>query len=305
MEQPAPPSARDLPARLGARAGSLIITVFGDSVAPRGGSIWLGSLIRLMAPLGLSARLVRTGVYRLSREGWLAARSRGRKAYYHLTPEGEATFAEADRRIYAAEAPAWDGEWTLVHLLPGLAAARRHALLAHLHGWGYGRLGPGLFVHTGRRGLEGLAGPAAAIVVHGRLADIAPAASPREVAALAWDLERLNAAYAAFTETFSPFERDLPSSEEAFTLTSLLVHEYRRILLHDPQLPADILPSAWAGHEARRLAARLYLRHVGTAGRFIAATMESWHGPAPEPAPSHFQRFRAAPSRSPQAGETP
>ncbi|NBW01851.1 MAG: phenylacetic acid degradation operon negative regulatory protein PaaX, partial [Betaproteobacteria bacterium] len=33
------------------QAGSLIITVFGDVVMPRGGSIWLGSLIQLLSPL--------------------------------------------------------------------------------------------------------------------------------------------------------------------------------------------------------------------------------------------------------------
>ncbi len=32
------------------RAGSLITTVFGDAIAPRGGTVWLGSLIRAMAP---------------------------------------------------------------------------------------------------------------------------------------------------------------------------------------------------------------------------------------------------------------
>ncbi|MDN5872183.1 MAG: phenylacetic acid degradation operon negative regulatory protein PaaX, partial [Nitrococcus sp.] len=48
------------------RAGSLIITVYGDAIAPRGGTVWLGSLIALLTPLGLNQRLVRTSVFRLS-----------------------------------------------------------------------------------------------------------------------------------------------------------------------------------------------------------------------------------------------
>ena len=32
------------------QAGSLIISVFGDAILPRGGRIWLGSLIRLLEP---------------------------------------------------------------------------------------------------------------------------------------------------------------------------------------------------------------------------------------------------------------
>jgi phenylacetic acid degradation operon negative regulatory protein len=46
-------------------ARSLLVTVFGDSVAPHGGRAWLGSLIGLLAPFGISERLVRTSVYRL------------------------------------------------------------------------------------------------------------------------------------------------------------------------------------------------------------------------------------------------
>ncbi len=57
------------------RGGSLLITLFGDAIAPRGGAVTLGSLIRLAAPFGLTERLVRTSVARLAREGWLAARA--------------------------------------------------------------------------------------------------------------------------------------------------------------------------------------------------------------------------------------
>ena len=51
------------------RTGSLIVTIFGDSVAPRGGVVSLGSLIGVLDPLGISHRLVRTAVYRLVQEG--------------------------------------------------------------------------------------------------------------------------------------------------------------------------------------------------------------------------------------------
>ena len=48
------------------RAKSLLMTLFGDAIAPHGGSIWLGSLIELMALFGgttkpVMAHLVRTG----------------------------------------------------------------------------------------------------------------------------------------------------------------------------------------------------------------------------------------------------
>src|ERR1700721_308604 len=41
------------------RGGSLIVTLFGDAIMPRGGAIALGSLITLAAPFGLNKRLGR------------------------------------------------------------------------------------------------------------------------------------------------------------------------------------------------------------------------------------------------------
>src|SRR5215510_4963863 len=82
------------------RSGSLIITIFGDAIAPRGGSIALQSLIRLCTPFGTTERLVRTSVGRLAQEQWLQATRSGRVSYYRLTASGRARFAEATRRIY-------------------------------------------------------------------------------------------------------------------------------------------------------------------------------------------------------------
>nr|HPQ96501.1 hypothetical protein [Thiolinea sp.] len=67
-------------------ANTLILTIYGDLVHDFGGSLWLGSLIRLVQPLGISERLVRTSVFRLAEKGMLQARQVGRRSYYRLTP---------------------------------------------------------------------------------------------------------------------------------------------------------------------------------------------------------------------------
>ena len=137
---PAPVAAvlRHFRAQRPLRAGSLIITIFGDAIAPRGGAITLGSLIQLAQPLGLTERLVRTATARLAREGWIVARRAGRRSEYRLTGEGARRFAQATVRIYAG-APAWDGRWTLL-LLP---AGRRPAAVREQLRWlGFGALQP-------------------------------------------------------------------------------------------------------------------------------------------------------------------
>src|SRR5204863_2871489 len=105
------------------RGGSLLVTIFGDAVAPRGAVVTLGSLIQLAAPFGLTERLVRTSVARLAQDGWLAARRSGRRSEYRLTRGGAERFAEATRRIYGQSPEAWDGRWTLL-VMPPRSASR-------------------------------------------------------------------------------------------------------------------------------------------------------------------------------------
>ena len=40
------------------RTTSLIVTFFGDVVSQHGNTVWLGSLVHAMAPLGINERLV-------------------------------------------------------------------------------------------------------------------------------------------------------------------------------------------------------------------------------------------------------
>src|SRR5215475_11102301 len=80
------------------RAWSLIVTLYGDAVVPRGGSLWLGSLVDIMARLRIDAGHVRTAMSRLTSDGWLERERIGRNSYYRLSKRGEGDFATATRR---------------------------------------------------------------------------------------------------------------------------------------------------------------------------------------------------------------
>ena len=129
------------------QAGSLIITAFGDAILPRGGRIWLGSLIRLLEPLELNERLIRTSVFRLAKEEWLRTETIGRRADYVLTPSGRRRFEEASRHIYAGQAPLWDRRWRLILVVGELEPKLREQLRGALFWQGFGALGADCFVH--------------------------------------------------------------------------------------------------------------------------------------------------------------
>ncbi len=279
------------------RAGSLLVTIFGDAIAPRGGAVTLESLIRLAAPFGLTERLVRTCVARLAREGWLTARRAGRRSEYHLSAQGAQRFAEATQRIYGTGSPAWDGHWTLLVLPQG---RRRPAQLREELRWlGFGQLSPTLFAHPGssaeetRGWLRSLPGALDALLLRSAAAD---AATERALAALGWNLAELERGYRRFLARFVPLEPALkgPSlaAETAFLARTLLIHEYRKIHLQDPLLPATLLPADWVGARAYELARRIYALVFAPAEEFLSLTARRLDAALPAADAAARARFR-------------
>ncbi|ARP82640.1 phenylacetic acid degradation operon negative regulatory protein PaaX [Bordetella genomosp. 8] len=253
------------------RAKSLCVSLLGDAIEPHGGAIWLGDLIALLRPLGINERLLRTSVFRLVAEGWLHAERQGRRSLYRLSPQGARNTAHAALRIYQSVEPPWDGEWTLV-LIPRMTSnglAERTELRRALEWEGYGMLAPGVFAHPRARPaaagsiLESLGIPDKALVLAAR--DL-PDVGALPLAALAeqcWNLQELAGQYREFVQQFAPLEKTLADGgagapAAAFAARVLLLHRWRRIVLHDPQLPAGMLAPDWPGHAARELCGRLY-----------------------------------------------
>jgi phenylacetic acid degradation operon negative regulatory protein len=252
------------------RSKSLVMTIFGDAIAPHGARLWLGSLIELVAPMGATDRLVRTSVFRLAQEGWLVASREGRRSSYALLPEARPRFERANRRIYAPPGLDWDGRWTVVMAPNGsIDASLRAAVRKELEWEGYAMLAPGLLAHpaadaaTLAEVLERVKGTGRIFVCS---AAELPGSGSRPLGELvqeAWDLSGVVADYRRFIAEFTPLLallRDEPqlANQDAFVVRSLLIHAYRRVQLHDPMLPLDLLPQPWPGSEAYALAQAIY-----------------------------------------------
>jgi len=277
------------------RGGSLLITIFGDAIAPRGSAITLQSLISLAQPFGLTERLVRTSVARLASDGWLVARRDGRRSEYRLTQTGQNRFAEATRRIYGAIPDSWDGQWTLL-ILPPANGGRRQDIRDELRWLGFGQISPGVFAHPNwnleqaREGLSSLDGVADALLLKSSSEGIE---ADRRLVTAGWDLGDLTRRYRRFVDTFTPIASAMPcaTSESAFVIRTLLIHEYRKIHLQDPLLPPALLPPDWVGATAYDLSKRLYGAVFAAAEEYLSNTASTTTESLPAADSSAYARF--------------
>ncbi len=254
------------------RTGSVIVTVYGDVVAPRGGEAGLAMLLALFRAMGVGDGVVRTACSRLARDGWLARRRVGRLSFYRLGPRGLDEFGAADARIYGSLDRPWDGKLRLAFPQAG---EDRSALDAA----GFAPAASGVLASPN---------PAPAGVL--TLLGDGDATAMRTFAARVWPVERLGASYGRLLGRFVPLQAEAEALAPLRALVArvLLIHEYRRVVLRDPALPVDLLPEGWTGWEARHLCAGLY--------RALLPASEVWlssdeAGPLPPPGPALFARF--------------
>ncbi|MEO7205232.1 MAG: phenylacetic acid degradation operon negative regulatory protein PaaX [Steroidobacteraceae bacterium] len=280
------------------RGGSLIVTLFGDSIMPRGGTIALGSLIELAAPFGLNERLVRTATARLAHDGWLEGRRAGKLSEYHLSQNGRARFAEATKRIYSEPDTHWSGRWTLI-VVPPMRAAQRNEIREELVWRGFGEISANVFAHPeldsqALRSQRGAGGLLSKVVAFD--ASLTGEDDPQRLVDLGWDLEDLGLRYQRFVARFAGVQAELlrdPDIEpqDCFLVRTLLIHEYRRLHLRDPLLPAQLLRSNWPGAQAAILCRDIYVRVFGPSEAHLSRAAARLTGALPAADASVMQRF--------------
>src|SRR5471032_1873932 len=114
-----------------------------------------------------------------------------------------------------------------------------------------------------------------------------------------WDLSGVAQGYQQFIAQFEPLLTAVQAAEadgglapqQAYVVRTLLIHAYRRVQLHDPQLPVELLPTPWPGALAYELTRAIYLAVYAAAEQHIDATLRREDSAAPAAEPAFFDRF--------------
>ncbi|MCD2196429.1 PaaX family transcriptional regulator [Actinomycetospora endophytica] len=238
-------------------ARSLLLTVLGEFVLPRGEPVWTQAVLDALGSVGVEEKSARQALARTAADDVVVSERAGRRVRWSLTPSGERLLSEGAERIYAhgAPRPAWDGRWlVLVVSVPEAQRALRHQLRTQLAWAGLGSPAPGVWVcpdaervAEAHRALTDVGLDEGALVVvggtHGGLSDA-------ELVAQAWDLRELEARYAEFVDRFADLEPDPADPIAILAAQVRLVDAWRRFPFLDPQLPAELLPAGWVGARA-------------------------------------------------------
>ncbi|NUT08908.1 MAG: PaaX family transcriptional regulator [Nonomuraea sp.] len=244
------------------RPQSLLLTFFGLHVLGRDVAVYSGSVIEVLARVGVSEEAVRATLTRMVRRDLLARHRRGRRMYFGLTARSREVLRDGRDRVWAGAVNRdWDGTWTLVGFsLPEAWRRQRHDLRTRLVWAGFGPLQNGLWIAPGRVEVPKVV---AGLGLDDHLNVLgARAAEPTEAAQLvrrAFDTAGIAARYLAFLDRW---DRPEPASgvPDDFTRRLLLHHDWLDLVRSDPRLPAEHLPPDWpairADHVFRTLSHR-------------------------------------------------
>lgn len=239
------------------RVWSVVITIFGDAVQPHGGTVAMADLQTILGHMGVENGALRTAMSRLAKEGWVTRDRQGRNSFYRLSPAGLKSFIPATEKIYRAQyAPT--PQKLIFAVGPDVIGTAREQLNALLAGFGGMALrnGVALFADPSKHLLNQLQ-QADLLLIDADLEEL-----PSWVAEKL-ELTEIEADYHALLNRYTPLGEQAEqlatlSPIDALCARILLIHEWRRLILKQPPLPAHLLPEDWPGAAAHHLVSGLY-----------------------------------------------
>jgi phenylacetic acid degradation operon negative regulatory protein len=246
----------------GLQPRALIVTIYGLYAREAGGWLSVGSLIQLLAEIGVDESAVRSSISRLKRRGLLEPLRVSGAAGYALSDRARVILDEGDRRIFERPRATFEDGWILaVFSVPESERQKRHTLRSRLTWLGFGTVSPGVWIAPGH-----LAAETRDVLERHELSGYvdlfrADYLGFGEVALAVrswWDLDGLQRLFDEFlnahTPTLTRWRRRVPGDDgEAFADYVRTLTAWRRLPFLDPGLSPELLPRGWSGVAAADL----------------------------------------------------
>lgn len=214
------------------RVWSLLVTIFGDLALGQDARLSGASVNALTAAIGIKPEATRVALHRLRKEGWIESHRTGRQTRYSLTAHGRAETMAARPRVYATTSPSQQP--AVVIDKTGSVASTDEAV----------QISPSIRVQT--------------TPVDSETAWVLPISDevPDWVRDKLCPIEAQQASQRLATGLAGLDVSGL-SCLQATALRSVVVHEWRRLILRVPDFPDDCFPDGWKGAACRAALADL------------------------------------------------
>jgi phenylacetic acid degradation operon negative regulatory protein len=237
-------------------ARSLLLTILGELVYPRGDPVWTSSLLYVMSGLGVEEQTARQTIARSAAAGWLIGERHGREVCWRLSSDVKRLIESGMRRVYSLDhrSEPWDGNWLIVLVtVPNSHRAARKRLYKALEWSGFGSPSPGVWLNPSfeqesevRRIIRDLELVEWTLSFRGSAGTVG--LSEEQIVRRGWgDLDEVEAVYRELLERYTAVR---PVAHDLVLFSQLeLVSRWQRLPFLDPRLPEELLPE-WIGRRA-------------------------------------------------------
>ena len=264
---------------------ALIVSLFGMYARESGGWLSVAMLIKLMAQLGADETAVRPSISRLKRRGVIEAKRVGGRAGYTIGEHARRVLDLGDRRIFEQKRAVLSDGWLLaVFSVPEPERDKRHLLRSRLAWLGFGTVTSGVWIapkHLEDEAREVLTSEGFADYVDLFHAEHLGFGALTTKVSTWWNLDELDKLYSEFTRSHAEIlaawqqrGRERADDPVAFADYIRTLTMWRRLPYLDPGLPAELLPSRWAGAQASATFLAIRQRLEAPAHRFVDSVRE-------------------------------
>ena len=277
------------------RVWSLVVTIFGDAIEPRGGVLRLGALQKITDHIGIESNALRTAMSRLASDGWLERQRIGRASYYNPTPMASIENTMASKVIYRFFPHDWNGKW--IFAVPTKDEGFGIDAKAKLHKSGFAFHSRKLAIapHITDFGLPHNISEIAVFNANSLDGALAEENIARMIDQVNF-YHDCDALYTEFANSAAQLAQDIKNPDDiggldALVLRILLVHQWRRIVLRDVFWPRQLRAHCWPGFPAQSLISQLYHRLLPPSENWLSQLDATPGGKLPDAGKNLASRF--------------